>query len=67
MKIKTKYNIDDEVWYKGAKKIFHDKISNIRIEVDCFGEIFIYYELWNDVIKHEYQLFPTKEELFKSL
>jgi hypothetical protein len=63
MKIETKYNIDDEVWYKGFKGISYDKISNIRIEVDCFGEIHIYYELWNDVIKEECKLFPTKEEL----
>lgn len=41
MTIETKYNIDDEVWYKGVKDISYDKISNIRIEVDCLGEITI--------------------------
>jgi hypothetical protein len=67
MAIETKYNIGDEVWYKGFEEIFHDRISNIRIEADCLGEIHINYELWNDVTKDECQLFPTKEELLKSL
>lgn len=34
MSIDTKYNIGDEVWYKGFKDIFHDRICNIRIDVD---------------------------------
>lgn len=67
MTIETKYKIGEEVWYKGFKEIFHDGISNIRIDVDCLGEIHIEYELWNDVTKEECQLFPTKEELLKSL
>lgn len=67
MTIETKYNIDNEVWYKGFKEICHDGISNIRIDVDCLGEIHIEYELWNAATKEEYQLFPTKEELLKSL
>ena len=67
MTIETKYNIGDEVWYKGFEEPFHDGISNIRIDVDCLGEIHIEYELWNDVTKEECQLFPTKEELLKSL
>lgn len=67
MTIATKYNIGNEVWYKGFKEIFHNRISNIRIDVDCLGEIHIYYELWGDVTKEECKLFPTKEELLKSL
>lgn len=65
MTIETKYNIGDEVWYKGVKGIFHDGISNICIDVNCLGDIYIYYELWNDVTKEECNLFPTKEELLK--
>ena len=67
MTIETKYNIGDEVWYKGFKEIFHDRIACIRIKVNCFGETHISYELWNDVIKDECKLFPTKEELLKSI
>lgn len=67
MTIKTKYNIGDEVWYKDFKEIYHDRISNIFIDVDCLGRIHIDYELWNDVTKEECKLFPSKEELLKSL
>lgn len=67
MKIETKYNIGQEVWYNGYSEIFKDKICQIKVNIDCFGEIHIYYELWGDVIKDEHQLFPTKEELLKSL
>jgi hypothetical protein len=51
----------------GFKEIFHDKIACIRIGVGFVGEISIYYELWDDAIKEEGELFPTKEELLKSL
>lgn len=67
MKIETKYDIGQEVWYKGYSEIFHDKIYQIKVNIDCLGEIHIYYELWDDVIKEEHKLFPTKEELLKSL
>lgn len=67
MTIETKYNIGDEVWYKGYKELFRDKVFNIKIIVDNEGEIIVEYDLWGDVIKNECQLFPTKEELLKSL
>jgi hypothetical protein len=67
MTIKTKYDIGQEVWYKGHEEIFQDEISQIKVNIDCLGEIHIDYELWGDVIKEEHQLFPTKEELLKSL
>ena len=67
MTIETKYNIGDEVWYKGYKEIFQDTISEIKVNIDCFGEAHIHYILWDDVLKEENKLFPTKEELLKSL
>lgn len=67
MKIETKFNIGDEVWYKDYSEIFQDKISQIKVNIDCFGTIYIYYDLWGDVTKEEHQLFSTKEELLKSL
>lgn len=64
MTIETKYSIGEKVWYKYLEKIFHDKISNIHVEVDCLGAIHIEYGLlWSDIIKPEYELFSTKEEL----
>ena len=67
MTIETKYDIGQEVWYNGYEEIFQDEICQIKVNIDCLGEIHIGYELWGDVIKEEYQLFPTKEELLKSL
>jgi hypothetical protein len=67
MTIKTKYNIGDKVWYKRHGKIFQDTICEIKVNIDCFGEAFIHYQLWDDVLKEESDLFSTKEELLKSL
>ena len=67
MTIETKYNIGDEVWYKGFEEPFQDEISNIHINIDCLKNTYIYYEFFDGTIKEEYQLFPTKEELLKSL
>ena len=65
MIIETRYNIGDKVWYKGSKEIFQDIISEIKVNIDCFGEAYIHYILWNEVLKEENDLFPTKEELLK--
>jgi hypothetical protein len=67
MTIETKYNIGDEVWYKGFEESFQDEISNIHINIDCLKNTYIYYEFFDGTIKEEYQLFLTKEELLKSL
>lgn len=67
MTIKTKYNIGEEVWYKGCKEIFQDTICGIKVSIDCFGETSVHYQLWDDVLKEENDLFSTKEELIKSL
>lgn len=67
MKIETKYDIGQEVWFKNCKEIFHDNIAQIEINIDCLGEIHIYYALWCYSMKEEHQLFPNKEELLKSL
>lgn len=66
MKIETKYDIGQEVWclIKGEP---------YKVEVICikfaYGQI--YYDLLFDYVKvfelAEYALFPTKEELLKSL
>jgi hypothetical protein len=66
MTIETKYNIGDEVWFRGYKEIYKDKIFHIHANIDCDGKIRINYELWGDTIKEESKLFPTKEELLKS-
>lgn len=42
-------------------------IGNIHANIDCNGNIRITYEVWGDTIKEESHLYPTKEELLKSL
>lgn len=67
MTIETKYNIGNKVWYRGYEEIFQNTICEIKVNIDCFGETSIHYQLWDDVLKEENDLYPTKEELLKSL
>lgn len=66
MKIETKYNIGQEVWYLGDKnEPRYTTILNIDIEITTGVKIF--YEIWVDDWIEEHNLFFTKEELLKSL
>lgn len=77
MTIETKYNIGDEVWGIFRNKAKCKTINNIRtfgdlrITDEC-GRIFdvkikIEYLFLNDEWVGEESLYPTKEELLKSL
>lgn len=75
MIIETKYNIGDDVWVKWKGEIYHTKIDGITIDT--------FYKNDNKIIKtsirydmvipevylsySERAVFPTKEELLKSL
>lgn len=66
MTIETKYNIGDEVWYSLKGNIYHNTIDLIRIGItnECVS---IWYS-WNKRFPMEESLlYPTKEELLKSL
>lgn len=77
MTIETKYNIGDEVWFMEDNKAYSRVIAAIK--VTHYGEkltvlkygYYLHPEssderlYWLD--QHESKLFPTKEELFKSL
>lgn len=76
MKIETKYNIGDEVWYMESNKACSRIIKAIR--VTSYGKInIVEYGYLNHpecgderthwLEYHECRLFPTKEELLKSL
>lgn len=72
MKIETKYNIGQEVWGEWYMEIAMFKVKGISIIVE--GNITsILYDLedtqdyTNDASMTEEYLFPTKEELLKSL
>ena len=73
MTIETKYNIGDEVWAKDNANVINGHVINILI--DCnFGHhnsiVYVVNEnnaLYMQTRFLEWQLYPTKEELLKSL
>ena len=79
MEVKTKYSIGDIVWYMEDNRIHKGKVSKINniITSAVTAKLGWYqkttYNLFNYFSfkpKHEYQeyeLYPTKEELIKSL
>lgn len=69
MEIKTKYNIGDEVWWNNSCRTHKGVVTSVNFRNDrsCPQGI-IYYELDEHVtVFSEENLFPTKEELLKSL
>lgn len=75
MKIETNYNIGDKVWYIHEYKVVCGTICEISTSLCSIEYVYIettYYTLKrggiykDDKVKEEY-LFPTKEELLKSL
>lgn len=70
MKIETKFNVDDSIFFIKNGKVEQSKITDIRIDVNK-NDINIEYLIGNsafnyDICKEEL-LFSTKEELIKSL
>lgn len=64
MIIETKYNIGDEVWFiYGHNRPRCDRVTSIRLMHDL--SIMYYFEV--SLSRDEEELFPTKEELLKSL
>ena len=70
MTIETKYNIGDEVWFILGNKARQGKILGITFEKMGHSIIGYYYNVQVGVSHgsfNEPDLFPTKEELLKSL
>ena len=69
MEIKTKFNINDEVWFIYDNKVIKRKIVRINIEIESEQRtIYRLNPCINNVLQFEEKnLFPTKEELLKSL
>lgn len=63
MKIETKYDIGQEVWFMFQGKVQSGYIMSITIYRDCV----VYNMRANCLSFKESLLFPTKEELLKSL
>ena len=70
MEIKTKYNIGDEVWFNSIRTPKKGIIIRIECTVGIYGESYREYRKYqidNGIFYDEQDLFPTKEELLKSL
>ena len=68
MKKDTKYDIGQEVWFFYYGKIFKDIITHrIIIAVGNERTDVVIYRTKNFTNIAEYELFPSKEELLKSL
>lgn len=71
MTIETKYKIGDKVWFARFKEsIYLFEVIGVRITIEG-SNLYIEYELVEEdgIPCHlpEYSLYPTKEELLKSL
>ena len=70
MTIETKYNIGDEVWFTALGRCKKAKIAAFKVIGFADGSVQIEYIIsksgfcWS---RCEKELFPTKEELLKSL
>lgn len=71
MQIETKHNIGDEVWANVVGEPYNFIVKGIRIVCDRFHKRIVYtvLEEGGDTLIYldEEELFPTKEELLKSL
>lgn len=71
MDIKTKYNVDDEVWvidfYESKPEIIKRQISEIKTNAYS-EELDIFYKMWFTEVKYnENSVFKTREELIAAL
>lgn len=68
MRTETKFNIGQEVWFLYYGKIFKDIITHrMTIAIGNRRDDIAIYRTRNFNNIAEYELFPTKEELLKSL
>lgn len=71
MTIETKYNIGDEVWFMNENKVYVSFIEDVRVKRNNKNTKIEYMvesmQKKDFGLKKEQGLFPTKEELLKSL
>ena len=70
MKIETKYDIGDEVWFMYHSEPTKGIVGRIdTTHIGSFSHILYYLKFgqYEPVIRKECHLYPTKEELLKSL
>lgn len=72
MTIETNYNIGDEVWFDCMGNHIKAEINEINITVEFDNSVVVQYLIGIDNEKYYWErneddIFPTKEELLKSL
>jgi hypothetical protein len=71
MTIETKYNIGDEVWFMNENKVYVSFVEDVRVKRNSKNTKIEYMvesmQKKDFGLKKEQDLFPTKEELLKSL
>jgi|JI10StandDraft_1071094.scaffolds.fasta_scaffold742979_3 hypothetical protein len=71
MELKTKFNVNDIVWFMEKNKPVEEKIWNIEISIGNNPRIkYIFFNNRNNEshrVMMEKEVFSTKEELLKSL
>ena len=71
MTIETKYNIGDEVWFMNENKVYVSFIEDVRVKRNSKNTKIEYMvesmQKKDFGLKEESALFPSKEELLKSL
>ena len=70
MTIETKYNIGNEVWVNSLGNHIKGKVGEINISVLIDGSVQTIYSIEKSGYffeRNESEIFPTKEELIKSL
>lgn len=71
MTIETKYNIGDEVWFMNENKVYVSFVEDVRVKRNNKNTKIEYMvesmQKKDFGLKKEQDLFPTKEELLKSL
>ena len=67
MEVKTKFNINDNIWVIYDNKVVRQKIKGIEISVDTENEPEIIYTLLEDKRFPESRIYKNKEELIDSL
>ena len=70
MTIETKYNIGDDAWFQTLGINYKASVTRIAVHILIDGDVIVNYSLERNGYNYERnedELFPTKEELLKSL
>lgn len=67
MKIETKFNIGDEVWFMYENRPTSMRIGHIELHISCDKVKRQYIDKYGRFRVSEHKLFRTKQELLESL